>query len=335
MRWTRRCAASAVAALAAAAVVGRLPATLTRRRATRVHVGEPAPDFDAARGRRRPARPPVREPRRPDAARVLRPALAEQRSRYFADLRAPAPHVLPARPARRSAVCLDRLGRRLPRVRPTARRHVHRPARSRRPRRSARPTGRRAAPRPTCSTAPARRGGVFPSASTGSTIDFREQVEQHLDPRPLTAGFRVREIAKFAAVARHRGRRRLRRSSRSRSGRATASSPGAAAPDFRLPALARRDRATCASLRGRVVLLNFWATWCAPCVEEMPSLERLAPHAAARRGWSWSAVSADEDEEAVRGLRAARHGLTFPMLRDRGRADRGRLPASPATRRRS
>jgi peroxiredoxin len=49
---------------------------------------------------------------------------------------------------------------------------------------------------------------------------------------------------------------------------------GMAAPDFLLP---RLDGTTVrlSDYRGKVVLLNIWATWCGPCVEEMPSMERL------------------------------------------------------------
>ncbi|MGH7536174.1 MAG: TlpA disulfide reductase family protein, partial [Gemmatimonadales bacterium] len=51
-------------------------------------------------------------------------------------------------------------------------------------------------------------------------------------------------------------------------------SGGVQAPEFAL-ATADGKKVTLAGLRGQVVLLNFWATWCPPCREEMPSMERL------------------------------------------------------------
>jgi thiol-disulfide isomerase/thioredoxin len=60
-------------------------------------------------------------------------------------------------------------------------------------------------------------------------------------------------------------------------------------------------------LKGRPVLLNLWATWCAPCVREMPSLERLA----AERGATLAVLAVSEDrraEEAV-GPFLERHSL--------------------------
>ena len=46
------------------------------------------------------------------------------------------------------------------------------------------------------------------------------------------------------------------------------------APDFHLPTLSG-DSLALSSLRGQVVVLNFWATWCKPCLAEMPALEEL------------------------------------------------------------
>jgi thiol-disulfide isomerase/thioredoxin len=59
-----------------------------------------------------------------------------------------------------------------------------------------------------------------------------------------------------------------------------------------------------ASYRGRVVLLNFWATWCAPCVEEMPSLIALHHE---RPDLAILAVSIDEDPDAYSRFLTRRH----------------------------
>jgi peroxiredoxin len=88
---------------------------------------------------------------------------------------------------------------------------------------------------------------------------------------------------------------------------------GQAAPAFELPLL---DGGTISltSLRGRVVLLNFWATWCKPCEDEMPAMERL--HAAlAGPGFELVAVSADASRDDVTKFRD-RLGLTFPIASD-------------------
>ncbi len=59
-----------------------------------------------------------------------------------------------------------------------------------------------------------------------------------------------------------------------------------------------------ANYRGNVVLLNFWATWCAPCIEEMPSLLQLHRQ---DPGLVMRAVSIDEDPNAYASFIRARH----------------------------
>ncbi len=65
---------------------------------------------------------------------------------------------------------------------------------------------------------------------------------------------------------------------------------------------------------GKVVLLNFWATWCPPCIQEMPSLNRTYERFR-EDGLVVLGVSVDEDaDEYSRFLRNA--GVTFPTVRD-------------------
>ena len=90
---------------------------------------------------------------------------------------------------------------------------------------------------------------------------------------------------------------------------------GTPAPPLRLPALQGGEVAL-ESYRGRVVLVNFWATWCPPCVEEMPSLERLH-RALGGEGLVVLGVSVDQDGAALESF-VRRAGVTFPMLRDPG-----------------
>ena len=73
-----------------------------------------------------------------------------------------------------------------------------------------------------------------------------------------------------------------------------------------------------ASLRGKVVLVNFWATWCAPCVEEMPALARLRAKLAAR-GFEVLAVNQGEMPARVSAF-VDRAGLDLAVVLDRDKA---------------
>src|SRR5262245_3785183 len=63
--------------------------------------------------------------------------------------------------------------------------------------------------------------------------------------------------------------------------------------------------------RGKPVMINFWATWCAPCREEMPAMERLYRRHR-EHGFVLLAVSVDTDAVLVRPF-LEQHGLTFPV----------------------
>jgi peroxiredoxin len=68
--------------------------------------------------------------------------------------------------------------------------------------------------------------------------------------------------------------------------------------------------------RGRVVLVNFWASWCPPCVDEMPSLEKI--HQTLRdKGLDVIGVSVDDDRDVIERFKKE-HGLTFTILHDEG-----------------
>ncbi len=91
---------------------------------------------------------------------------------------------------------------------------------------------------------------------------------------------------------------------------------GNAAPDFTLNNLAGQE-VKLADLRGKVVLVNFWATWCPPCREEIPSMERLNK-AMAGKPFQMLAISIDEGGKgAVEGF-FNKAGVALPTLLDPG-----------------
>jgi cytochrome c biogenesis protein CcmG, thiol:disulfide interchange protein DsbE len=98
---------------------------------------------------------------------------------------------------------------------------------------------------------------------------------------------------------------------------------GDPAPELRL-ALVNGDSASLADYRGQVVMLNIWATWCPPCITELPSMQRVY-EAYADQGLEILAVAVDavpgerQADGRVVGVVSAfvdRFGLTFPVALD-------------------
>ncbi len=103
-----------------------------------------------------------------------------------------------------------------------------------------------------------------------------------------------------------------------RAGRAiTGVEVGNAAPDYRTVDLATGDSVSLHErYRGSVTLVNIWATWCAPCREEMPAMQ-AAYDSLRGQGFRVVAVSIDQsDSTAVRAF-IEEFGLTFDILHDR------------------
>ena len=86
------------------------------------------------------------------------------------------------------------------------------------------------------------------------------------------------------------------------------------APGFILPGL-DGEPVSLDDYRGKVVLLNIWATWCAPCVEEAPSLEKLN-NRFKEDDFKMLAVSIDEEGENAIIPFMKKYKLTFPVLLD-------------------
>jgi peroxiredoxin len=91
---------------------------------------------------------------------------------------------------------------------------------------------------------------------------------------------------------------------------------GYEAPDFTLPDLQGQPHRL-SDLRGKVVFLNLWATWCPPCREEMPSMEALYQRLKGR-DFAMLAVAEDDGGAAAVGPFVKEMQLTFPVLLDPG-----------------
>jgi len=103
------------------------------------------------------------------------------------------------------------------------------------------------------------------------------------------------------------------------------------APDFTLTDI-NGERQQLSALRGKVVLLNFWGTWCGPCVAEVPILEQMTRQFGADQLVVIGLGVAEQDAESVRRF-AALHGLTYrlALATDSVREDYGHIDEVPVS----
>ena len=86
------------------------------------------------------------------------------------------------------------------------------------------------------------------------------------------------------------------------------------APNFTLPRLDREGELTLSSLRGKAVVINFWASWCEPCKQEVPVLE-AAWRKYRSRGLVVVGIDAQDFKgDARRFMR--KYGMTYPVVHD-------------------
>ena len=90
---------------------------------------------------------------------------------------------------------------------------------------------------------------------------------------------------------------------------------GMQAEDFSLIDLEGKTQSL-SQYRGKIVLVNFWATWCKPCTTEMPAMQSIYDKLR-DKGFVVLAVNELEDEAKVREHIATQHKHTFPVLLDR------------------
>jgi peroxiredoxin len=86
------------------------------------------------------------------------------------------------------------------------------------------------------------------------------------------------------------------------------------APDFKFPGLDGK-MVSLSDYKGKVVLVNIWATWCPPCVEEMPSMEKLYQKF---KGENFEILAVSIDEPGLKAVAPfmKKSSLTFPALID-------------------
>ena len=107
---------------------------------------------------------------------------------------------------------------------------------------------------------------------------------------------------------------------------------GFSAPDFTLESLSG-DPITLTDLRGKVVVLNFWASWCTPCRAEMPALNAVYEKFRDQGLVVLGVNTTYQDDETAARAAIQEWGLTFPIVLDRDSATghRYHIQAMPTT----
>ena len=98
---------------------------------------------------------------------------------------------------------------------------------------------------------------------------------------------------------------------------------GAPAPDFTLPRIdGQPGTITLSSLRGHVVVLDFWATWCPPCLAMLPTMHELATEIGPT-GVAFLGVDSDGDRTSMDDVSrfVAEHAIPYPIVYDQGQAN--------------
>ena len=91
---------------------------------------------------------------------------------------------------------------------------------------------------------------------------------------------------------------------------------GSKVPDFILQQF-QGGKVGSADLKGKVILVNFWATWCEACMVEMPSLIKLR-NSYKERGFEMVSINVDENPESVIPATLKQLGIDFPIYTDAG-----------------
>ncbi len=131
----------------------------------------------------------------------------------------------------------------------------------------------------------------------------------------LVAAIVVMTGLTLVALSGHRGARIATTSPETAAQSPATVAAGSRAADFKLETLDGQT-VSLQSLRGKVVFLNVWATWCGPCREEMPSMQTLYDDFKGNKDFVMLAASQDTSGRSVVASYVAKNGFHFTILLD-------------------